>query len=230
MTSCLLLEKAPAQTSNNATNLVSVAEAVKIASNLRSDMEEADADKYLASHGLTCDPNPPQVILENDADCLFWSTYYPLKGNCSLKLDYWHMDSTDAGTNTNTGWERTGILAGAEILSNGVDITSIKLAHPENTPPLTVADAIKIASGLRAGMKDDDADEYLHRHGIYRWTSSPMSNCWQVDAFPLNGPFCLQLEYSNACPTDLQIPNGPLARAEITSNSVDAISITLMSP
>jgi hypothetical protein len=95
-------------------------------------MKEGDANEYLVNHGITCDINPPQVVEEQGVSTdygLTWTTSYPLKGNCMLDLEFYHADSPETWTNKNTGWERDGILEGAEMESNWVKIISIKLTN-----------------------------------------------------------------------------------------------------
>jgi hypothetical protein len=107
------------------------------------------------------------------------------------------------------------------------------------TNRVTVAEAVKIASGLKVGMKEDDADEYLRIHGIsgrvydtngavliYR--TSVGDNFFWTTFYPLKEEFGLGLDYSNAYTTTNSLErNGVLQGAEISSNSVDIISITL---
>jgi hypothetical protein len=131
MTPCLLFGLAQAQTSISTTNRPTVGEAVKVASGLQFRMKESDADEYLVHHGFTCDTNRTFVylFLAPTNSSLTITMYYPLKGNCRLSLGYYHAETPDTGTNTDTRWERDGILAEAEIESNRVDIISITLTN-----------------------------------------------------------------------------------------------------
>lgn len=106
------------------------------------------------------------------------------------------------------------------------------------TNRVTVADAVKVASGLRVGMREDDADEYLFDHGINCRTydtngavliyySSVGDNFRWTTCYPLRAAFNLDLDYSNAYTTTNWYEwNGILEDAKIESNEMDIISIT----
>jgi hypothetical protein len=106
---------------------------------------------------------------------------------------------------------------------------------------VAVAEAIKIVSGLRVGMKEDDAEKYLLNHGIdgrvydtngavliYRLSIG--DNFFWTTSYPLKGGYGLGLDYSNAftiTTTNSWERNGILQDAVIQSNSVNIISIAL---
>ncbi|HUA65434.1 MAG TPA: hypothetical protein VME24_06275 [Alphaproteobacteria bacterium] len=98
----------------------------------------------------------------------------------------------------------------------------------------TVAEGIKITSGLQYGMKESDADEYLKNHGITCDTSrtfdiycQEMTNGYMSlsTSYPLKGKCCLDLYYWHADTTDTWDSAGKgwerdslLTGAEIESN------------
>lgn len=131
MISGLLLGRSQAQTSINTTNRPTVAEAIRIVSGLQAGMKESDANKYLINRGIMCNTNRTVVVYHQYLinPNFTWTTYYPLRGNCSLDLVYYHADTSNTWTK-DTGWERDGTLCGvAEIQSNDVSIISITLTN-----------------------------------------------------------------------------------------------------
>jgi hypothetical protein len=110
----------------NRPNLVTISNAVKIASGLRIGMTWADADKYLLAHGMG-QTNIYSMSMDrgHTLDCP-----YPLTGvatNVSLVLA---MECSQPPASGLFGWKNP-LLKGAYIQSNGVNIIFITLT---NTP------------------------------------------------------------------------------------------------
>lgn len=98
------------------TNNVTVAEAIKVASQLRVGMSEADTGKFVAKHGLT---NTVAI-----GALVGWGSFYNLSDGSSLVLNY-----RPQPMNTNMWWEGKGLLKEAFIQSNGVNIISITFTN-----------------------------------------------------------------------------------------------------
>jgi hypothetical protein len=115
-----------AQTFSGATKRLAASQAVKIASGLRVGMGEADADRFLESHGISgriVGTNGAVIIYsQRVGDNFGWDTIYPLKDECYLHLDY-------TATKIRTNWGGDGLLNRAFIQSNGVDIVFVTFTN-----------------------------------------------------------------------------------------------------
>ena len=97
-------------------NVVTRAEAIKVASQLRVGMSEEDASKFVAKHGLT---NAVGLGAMTS-----WGRFYSLTDGTSLVLDYRARPMT-----TNHWWEGKGVLEKALIQSNSVNVLSITFTN-----------------------------------------------------------------------------------------------------
>jgi hypothetical protein len=102
-------------------NLVSISNAVKIASGLRVGMAGAAVQQYLHDHGMV-QTNVYSTSLDRGRTV----TYpYPLAGGAALMLD---MHCTNAPATGLFGW-KAPVLDRARIQSQGADIISIALTN-----------------------------------------------------------------------------------------------------
>lgn len=102
-------------------NLVSISNAVRIASGLRVGMPVRDVHKYMQAHGLV--QTNVYAIGFNGGRTM--SCPYPLAGPAMLMLD---MHFTEAPKSGLWDWSAP-VLDGARILSQGVDIITITLTN-----------------------------------------------------------------------------------------------------
>jgi hypothetical protein len=102
-------------------NLVSISNAVRIASGLRVGMPVRDVQKYMQAHGLV-QTNVYAISLDRGRTV---SCPYPLAGAAMLMLD---MHCTEAPKSGLFGWSDP-VLDRARILNQGVDIITITLTN-----------------------------------------------------------------------------------------------------
>jgi hypothetical protein len=107
-------------------NLVSISNAVMIASGLRVGMSASDVQKYMHEHGMTNEwvgqTNMFSVSLDRGRTL---ACPYPLAGGASLMLD---MHCTKAPPSGLFGWSDP-VIDGARIQSLGADVISITLTN-----------------------------------------------------------------------------------------------------
>src|ERR1039458_591641 len=105
-------------------NLVSISNAVMLASGLRVGMSASDVQKYMHEHGMTNEwegqTNMFSVSLDRGRTL---ACPYPLAGAASLVLD---MHCTKAPPSGLFGWSAT-VIDGARIQSLGAGVISIAL-------------------------------------------------------------------------------------------------------
>ena len=102
-------------------NLVSISNAVRIASGLRVGMTGADAQKYMQDHGMI-QTNVYSISVDRGRT---QACPYPLAAGATLMLD---MHCTKAPSSGLFGWSDP-VLDGARIQSQGADIISIALTN-----------------------------------------------------------------------------------------------------
>jgi hypothetical protein len=98
-------------------NLVSISNAVRIASGLRVGMAGSDVQKYMQDHGMA-QTNVYSISLDRGRTL---SSPYPLAGGATLMLD---MHCTQAPKTGLFGWS-SPVLDRARIQSQGTDIMTI---------------------------------------------------------------------------------------------------------
>jgi hypothetical protein len=104
----------------SSSNLVTISNAVKLASGLRVGMPQADVQKYMQDHGMT-QTNVYSISLDRGRTL----TYpYPLAAGASLMLDM-HCTNAPPGL---FGW-KDPVLDRAYIQSQGANIISIALTN-----------------------------------------------------------------------------------------------------
>ena len=102
-------------------NLVSISNAVRIASGLRVGMSGQDVQKYMQDHGMV-QTNVYSISVDRGRTL---SCPYPLAGGATLMLD---MHCTQAPKSGLFGWSAP-VLDRARIRSQGSDIISITLTN-----------------------------------------------------------------------------------------------------
>lgn len=104
-------------------NLLSISNAVRIASHLRVGMADADVQKYMQDHGVTQTNVNLYSISVDRGRTLHYA--YPLAGGASLYLDMHCTKSPPTGL---FGWSDP-VLDRARVQSQGADIISIALTN-----------------------------------------------------------------------------------------------------
>lgn len=106
-----------AQAQTTQTNLLTEAEALKLASGLRRGMPGKDVQKFFQEHGVKYH----ELELGDGFD---WINSCSITGRLSLVLHFKRKPQSVIG-------EFNGLLQDASIQSNGIPIVSIKLRKPE---------------------------------------------------------------------------------------------------
>jgi hypothetical protein len=119
------------------TNLVQVPQAIRVASHLHPGMSEADATKFLQQHGIgSCVivtdgttnvyslSGTSNVYTLSIGSSLGWTTFYELAEGCSLGLEM-----RPSQIRTDRIWGGNGLLKGAIIQSNGINIVTVTLTN-----------------------------------------------------------------------------------------------------
>lgn len=102
-------------------NLVSISNAVRIASGLRVGMSGQDVQKYMQDHGMV-QTNVYSISLDRGRTSI-WP--YPLAGGACLELD---MHCTQAPKTGLFGWSAP-VIDGARIQSQGTNTITITLTN-----------------------------------------------------------------------------------------------------
>jgi hypothetical protein len=104
-------------------NLISISNAVRIASNLRAGMAAADVHKYFQDHGMIqTNVNVYSISVDRGRTL---SCAYPLAGGASLYLD---MHCTKPPASALFGWSEP-VLDRARVESQGANVISIALTN-----------------------------------------------------------------------------------------------------
>jgi hypothetical protein len=106
-------------------NLLSISNAVKIASGLQVGMAGQDVQKYMQDYGLV-QTNIYSISMDGWRTCI---CPYPLTDGATLMLD---MHCIQGHTSALFG-HSVSVLDGARIQSQGMDIIAIKLANTPKT-------------------------------------------------------------------------------------------------
>ena len=102
------------------TNLPTIDQAVKIASQLEHNMRERQVTAFVERNGLRC-------LLYQAGGSLNWSNFCPLTNDCYLELNF-HQNGLLDQNSPFAKWEY-GFLNGVFIQSNAVRIVTISLTN-----------------------------------------------------------------------------------------------------
>ena len=110
------------------TNLASVSRGIQAASQLRIGMKEAEAGKFLEAQGISSaimGTNGQVEVYSLSVGCSHgWTTFYQLAEGCSLGLEM-----RPSAMRSDGFWGGNGLLEGAVIQSNCVNIITITLTN-----------------------------------------------------------------------------------------------------